>query len=215
MHWVNFPLLSIMAWSGLLIYWAYDPYRIGWGETTLFPFFPDGFYRALGVPRQLALGMGYHFAFAWAFTLNGIAYVLYTAFSGEWRHLTPRPRDARDALLVTLHELRLRKTAPPQGRYNAAQRFAYTGAVLLGVGLVVTGLAIYKPTQLAWLTSALGGYKAARMEHFILTLLVVGFFVVHVLQVIRAGWSNFRSMVVGYAPVPPAADKPTETPRAD
>lgn len=197
MHWVNFPLLAVMAWSGLLIYWAYDPYRIGWGEATLVRFFPDGFYRALGIPFRLAEGMAFHFAFAWLFALNGVAYVLYTAASGEWRHLVPRLRDVRDALLVTLHDLGLRKTAPPQGRYNAAQRIAYTAAVAMGAGLVVTGLAIWKPTQFAWLTSALGGYRAARLDHFVLTLLVVGFFVVHVAQVVRAGWSNFRSMVVG------------------
>ena len=35
-HWVNFPLLSAMIFSGLLIYWAYDPYRIGLGGITLF-----------------------------------------------------------------------------------------------------------------------------------------------------------------------------------
>ena len=28
-HWLNFPLLAIMIWSGLLIYWANDVYKIG------------------------------------------------------------------------------------------------------------------------------------------------------------------------------------------
>ena len=87
-HWVNFPLLLAMIFSGLLIYWAYDPYRVGLGGITLFHFFPNWFYtvtdRGLtrvgqpGVVQNLALGMGLHFAFAWLFALNGIAYVLYT-----------------------------------------------------------------------------------------------------------------------------------------
>src|ERR1700712_3481475 len=34
-HWINFPILSIMIWSGILIYWANDIYRIGFGQTTL------------------------------------------------------------------------------------------------------------------------------------------------------------------------------------
>ena len=34
LHWVSFPFLFLMIWSGLLIYWANDVYRIGWGETT-------------------------------------------------------------------------------------------------------------------------------------------------------------------------------------
>ena len=28
-HWVNFPVLSLMTWSGLWIYWANDVYRLG------------------------------------------------------------------------------------------------------------------------------------------------------------------------------------------
>lgn len=35
LHWINFPLLALMIWSGALIYWANDVYRVGWGETTL------------------------------------------------------------------------------------------------------------------------------------------------------------------------------------
>jgi len=39
-HWVNFPLLTVMIWSGLLIYWANGVYRIGIGSWTLLEFFP-------------------------------------------------------------------------------------------------------------------------------------------------------------------------------
>ena len=49
-HWVNFPVLFLMIWSGLLIYWSNDVYRIGLGSYTLFSFFPQQFYEALGVP---------------------------------------------------------------------------------------------------------------------------------------------------------------------
>jgi thiosulfate reductase cytochrome b subunit len=213
MHWLNVPFLAVMLWSGLEIYWAYDPYRIAAGGATLVRFFPNGFYEALGVTRHLAEGMGYHFVFAWLFTLNGLAYVLYHALTGEWRDLAPRLRDLRDAALVTLHDLHLRKALPPQGRYNAAQHLAYAGTIALGAGMVVTGLAIYKPVQLAWLTTLLGGYKAARLEHFVMAFLLVAFVVVHLVQVARAGWSNFRGMVVGYEPSA-RAEQPAEEPAA-
>jgi thiosulfate reductase cytochrome b subunit len=72
-HWVNFPLLLAMMFSGLLIYWAYDPYRVGLGGVTLFHFFPNWFYNVTGVAQSLALGMALHFAFAWLFAVNGIA----------------------------------------------------------------------------------------------------------------------------------------------
>jgi hypothetical protein len=43
----------------------------------------------------------------------------------------------------------------------------------------------------------LGGYPMARLEHFALTIGYVAFFVIHIAQVARAGWNNFRAMVIG------------------
>ncbi len=71
-HWINFPVLAIMIWSGLLIYWANDVYKIGFGDKTLLKFFPDSFYKALHIPFNLAEGMAYHFVFMWLFFLNGL-----------------------------------------------------------------------------------------------------------------------------------------------
>ena len=38
-----------MIWSGALIYWANDVYRVGLGSFTLFHFFPDWFYNLTGI----------------------------------------------------------------------------------------------------------------------------------------------------------------------
>ena len=35
MHWINFPVLAIMIWSGLLIYWANDIYKVNLGIGTI------------------------------------------------------------------------------------------------------------------------------------------------------------------------------------
>ncbi len=72
----------------------------------------------------------------------------------------------------------------------------------MGFFMLLTGLAIYKPTQLYWLCAMLGGYEWARAEHFILTILFVLFFVIHIIQVIIAGWKNFRSMITGFDVIP-------------
>jgi thiosulfate reductase cytochrome b subunit len=197
MHWINFPVLTLMIWSGLLIYWAYDVYEIGVGPFSIH-LFPDWFYQALRLEGQLATGMSWHFTFAWVFALNGLAYVLYTLFSGEWRYLLPNRSTPAEAWHVLLHDLRLRKEPLPRRKFNGAQRLAYTGIILMGAGSVLTGLAIYKPVQLWWLTALLGGYEWARWEHFWLTIGYVLFFVVHVVEVIRAGWNNFRAMISGY-----------------
>jgi thiosulfate reductase cytochrome b subunit len=206
MHWINFPVLFTMIWSGLLIYWndsdnAYRHphaiYRIGIGKFTLIRFFPDWFWKLINAPYHVTEGLGYHFFFMWIFAINGICYVLFLTFSGEWRFMVPLRRSFRDAIQVTLVDLHLRKGLPDQTKYNGAQRIAYTVVVLMGFGSLVTGLSIYKPTQVHWLTSILGGYEMARWEHFWLTLSFIGFFIIHVAQVILAGWNNFRSMVSG------------------
>jgi thiosulfate reductase cytochrome b subunit len=197
-HWINFPILFGMIYSGLLIYWANDPYFIGWGSVQLFHFFPNWFYNLLGLDHKLAIGMAWHFFLMWIFAINGFVYVAYTILSGEWRYLFPDRHSFREAFLVILHDLGLRKTLPPQSRFNAAQRIAYTGIVVMGFGSLVTGLAIYKYVQFGWLATALGGYQAARLEHFALTIGYLLFFLMHVAQVARAGWNNFRGMVTGY-----------------
>src|SRR5262249_23625854 len=143
-HWLNVPLLAVMIWSGLLIYWANDVYRIGYGSTMLFHFFPDWFYDTFHLGQRLADGMALPFFFMWLFALNGLAYVLYTIFSGEWRYLVPRRGSFREAIQVVLHDLHLSKTEPPRRKFNAAQQFAYTGVVLMGALSLLTGLAIYK-----------------------------------------------------------------------
>lgn len=197
-HWINFPLLTLMIWSGMLIYWGNDVYRVGWGGFTLFKFFPSWFYDALNLKQRLAEGMAWHFLFMWLFAINGVAYVVYTAISGEWRYLVPNAQSVREAIQVTLYDLGLRKVHPPRRKFNGAQQIAYSSIILMGAGSLVTGLAIYKPVQLSWLTSLLGGYSLVRIEHFLLTIGYVLFFVVHIAQVVRAGWNNFRAMVTGY-----------------
>ena len=198
LHWINFPLLTMMIWSGLLIYWANAVYGFKIFGYELFNFFPPWFYETLGIPKRLAEGISLHFFFMWLFAANGLIYVIYLIFSGEWRALLPVPGSFKRAALVSLHDLHIVKKLPPQGKYNDAQRIAYTGVIVLGFAAIVTGLAIYKPLQLAWLTTLLGGYEWARWEHFWVMVFFVLFFVVHVVQVALAGWNNFRSMVSGY-----------------
>jgi len=197
-HWVNFPLLAIMIWSGMLIYWANDVYTVTIFGHTFVRFFPQWFYNTLHIPQRLAEGMAFHFLFMWFFTLNGIFYVLYTLISGEWRELWLKRRSFKEAWQVVLHDLHIRKTAPPQNKYNAAQRVAYSAIILMGIGSVLTGLAIYKPVQFNWLAWLLGGYHLARIWHFVLTIGYVLFFLIHIIQVILAGWNNFRSVVSGF-----------------
>lgn len=197
-HWINFPVLFLMIWSGMLIYWGNDVYKIVIGGKVVFNFFPEGFYKFFNISHRLSEGMALHFLFMWFFFANGVLYVLYTIISGDWRELVPQKKSFKEAWQVVLYDLHIRKTAPPQNKYNAAQRIAYTSIIVMGFGSIVTGLAIYKPVQFNWLCWLCGGYHLARIFHFALTLGYVFFFLIHIFQVIMAGWKNFQSVITGF-----------------
>jgi thiosulfate reductase cytochrome b subunit len=183
-HWLNVPLLVIMWGSGLQILAAYPSLGPRGAAYAWYPF------HGIAPPAWLRLGdwlagsRHFHFAFAWFFVLNGIVYVLYLASSGEWRRrLFWPPRDTRNALSTLAYYLRLRKTAPPQTLYNGLQRLAYTTVLPLALLQIASGLAIYKPVQLHWLTSLLGGYDSARAVHLLGLACLALFSVMHVVMV--------------------------------
>ena len=131
--------------------------------------------------------------------VNGLLYLAWTVGSGAWRTIVPRRGTLREAAGVVKHDLGISKSPPiSSGGYNGAQRIAYSIAIGMGIGLVLTGLAIFRPVQLGWLTRRLGGYQMARAEHFWLTMAMLVFIAIHVLQVLRAGWNTLRSMIVGF-----------------
>ena len=157
MHWLNFPLLTVMIWSGLRIYWAdlRDPNVLGVGGWEVFTFFPDWINGPLGLERKLARGMAFHFSFGWLFLLNGLFFAAYLSRTKGWRNFVPSLSDLRNIGPLLLHEIGLRKEAPPQGKYNVMQQLSYGGILIMGLLATLTGFAIYKPTQLSPLTLSL------------------------------------------------------------
>lgn len=188
-HWMNLPFLFLMIWSGILIYWANDVYP---------GFFPDWFYKFFRIGGRLAEGMWIHFFVGWLFVFNGLIYLIWFFVSGHWREVIPGLTDFKNALPTILHDMGLREEAPPHGKFNAMQKIAYTSAIGMGVLAVLSGFAVYKPVQLSWLAACFGGYEGARLIHFIMMVSLCLFIAVHIVQVIRAGWNNFRAMVAGF-----------------
>lgn len=196
-HWGSFLLIFGMISSGLQIYRAYPRFGERGG-----PYFPNLFQNTVfpewsRLGGWLAGGINWHFTLMWPLMAAGALYIIYLAVSGEWRKLVFRPRDARPALEMVKYYLRIRKDHPPQGKHNALQKGAYTGIVLLGVLSVLTGLAMWKPVQLAWLTAAFGGFQAARYWHFIAVWLFVAFTIMHVLLVFIVDPASLRAMITG------------------
>jgi thiosulfate reductase cytochrome b subunit len=198
-HWLNAVLLLGMIASGLQIYLAYAHFG---PRTAPYPL-PNPFDGG-GIPRWarlggwLAGGLNWHFALAWPFVLSGLLYLGFLIASGEWRSLLFRPRDLRPAVQMQLYYLRLRREHPPQGKHNALQKGAYTAIVTLGALSVLTGFAIYKPVQLAWLTTLFGGYELARYWHFVAVWIFVAFTLLHIVLVLVVDPASLRAMVTGW-----------------
>lgn len=198
-HWLNAILLLGMIASGLQIYGAFSHFGIR-GESFPLPNPLAG----TPIPRWgrlggwLAGGLNWHFALAWPFVITGLVYLLFLVVTGEWRSLLFRPRDVAPALQMQLYYLRLRKDHPAQGKHNALQKGAYTFIFLLGVLSVLTGFAVYKPVQLAWLTSLFGGYELARYWHFVAVWVFVGFTLLHVALVFLVDPASLRAMITGW-----------------
>jgi thiosulfate reductase cytochrome b subunit len=196
-HWAAALLLAGMVTSGLQIYGAYTRFGERGGPYYPNPFQGRTFPEAVRLGGWLAGGINWHFLLMWPLVAVGLLYVGYLSISGEWRKLVFRPRDVRPAIEMQKYYLRLRKDHPPQGKHNALQKLAYSGVILLAALSIFTGLAIYKPVQLAWLTGLFGGFQAARYWHFLAVWLFVAFAVVHVALVFIADPASLRAMVTG------------------
>jgi thiosulfate reductase cytochrome b subunit len=162
--------------------------------------------------QDLATGRVVHFFFAWVLSVTLLAWLLGSLANGHLlRDLAPRPSDIRNLPRDIADHARLR-FHHVRG-YNTLQKLAY-GAVLFVLLplMILTGLAM-SPTMnaaLPLLPEILGGRQTARTIHFVVMLLLVGFFVIHMLMIIAAGPLNeLRSIVTGwYRTDPPADNRP-------
>jgi len=168
-HWVNVFALTCMVMSGWAIYNA----------TPIFSFsFPA--WVTLG--GWLGGAVAWHFAAMWLQVANGLFYLAYGVASGHFRrHFLPlRGRDiARDTLLALRGHL-----SHQTGTYNAVQRLFYVFVLLMGVLVVASGLAIWKPVQFSVLTELFGGFDTARLVHFIAMAGIVSFVAIHLVMVV-------------------------------
>ncbi|HEX5386648.1 MAG TPA: cytochrome b/b6 domain-containing protein [Gemmatimonadales bacterium] len=202
-HWINAVVLAGLIASGLQIYMAFQHFGMK-GNVYPVPNPFDARHLQRGFPEWsrlggwLAGGINWHFALAWPFVITGIVYVAFLVLTGEWRSLVFRPRDTKAAIQMQLYYLRLRKEHPPQGKHNALQKAAYTFIVLLGAISALTGFAVYKPVELAWLTRLFGGYELARYWHFLAVWTFIVFTIVHVVLVFTVDPASLRGMLTGW-----------------
>jgi len=196
-HWVNAVALKIMVGSGLRIFNAYPRFARRGSTFCCYPFegksIPPGFTFGgwLGGARH------WHFAMMWVLVVNGIIYLAYVYLHGEWRDIVPMRGFFRNAWEMMRFYLFIRKDHPIQGKHNALQRGSYFVLPWIALLAVVSGIAIWKPVQLAPLTDLMGGYVWARYWHFLAMTLLVILSVVHVFMVFAVDPYSLKSMITG------------------
>ena len=181
-HWINAFAMLVMIGSGWEIYNA----------SPLFGFTFPG---SITLGGWLAGALLWHFAAMWLLAVNGIIYVAFGLATGRFRSkLLPIRPD--EVIADTKAALAFKLAHDDLSKYNAVQRVLYAGIIVVAVVIVLSGLSIWKPVQLQWLTALFGGYDAARYVHFFCMAAIVGFLVVHVLLALLVP-KSLRAMVTG------------------
>jgi len=196
-HWVNALALGIMIGSGLRIFNAYPAFARKGESFCCYPFAGRAIPSWLTFGGWLAGARHWHFAAMWILVANALVYLGFIYLHGEWRDLAPRRGLGRDAWQMVRFYVALRKDHPHQGKHNALQRLAYFSMPWVGAASVLSGLAIWKPVQLAPLTWIMGGYVWARYWHFLAMLALVVLTLGHVFMVFTVDPYALRSIVTG------------------
>jgi len=181
-HWINAVAMILMIMSGWQIYNAS-------------PLFDFKFAKSITLGDWLGGALLWHFAAMWLLMVNGLVYLTLGIATGRFARkllpITPAGviSDAKAALTGRLSHDDLT-------RYNYVQKLLYAGIIVVGIVIVLSGLSIWKPVQLQWLTALFGGYDVARYVHFICMSAIVAFLVVHVALAMLVP-KALRAMIIG------------------
>ncbi len=168
-HWLNAVAIVVLTLSGWRIYNAS-------------PFFDFSFDRDYTLGGWLGGALLWHFAAMWLLGASFAIYLLANLVGGRlWRQFLPVSPAAVVSDLVAALSGRL--VHDDSGRYNAVQKLAYLGVMVLSVLAIASGLVLWKSVQFPLLRTLLGGYDNARVVHFLAMAGFVAFFAVHVVMV--------------------------------
>ncbi|HEV3498784.1 MAG TPA: cytochrome b/b6 domain-containing protein [Bradyrhizobium sp.] len=181
-HWINAVAMVLMIMSGWQIYNAS-------------PLFDFRFSHSITLGGWLGGALLWHFAAMWLLMVNGLVYLALGFATGRFRKkllpITPAGviSDARAALTGKLSHDDL-------SRYNYVQKLLYAGIIVVGIVIVLSGLSIWKPVQLQYLTALFGGYDFARYVHFTCMAAICAFLIVHVALALLVP-KSLRAMIIG------------------
>jgi len=168
----------------------------GWQIYNASPLFSWlRFSHSITIGGWLAGALLWHFAAMWLLMINGLVYLITGLATGRFRKkllpITPAGvlADLKAALTFKLAHDDL-------SVYNSVQKLLYAGIIVVGVVIVLSGLSIWKPVQLQYLTALFGGYDIARYVHFVCMSLICLFMIVHVALAVLVP-KSLRAMIIG------------------
>ena len=216
-HWLTTIAFLALLVSGGEIVLSHP--RFYWGETgnvNMQPWLnlhlpssrhsvPTGYGYVL--PDQNGWSRYLHFQAAWLAVATALFYGTFGLVSGHFRrNLLPAKSDLsfkRIGVSVGRHWRFERPTADEAWSYNVLQRMTYVLVVFVFFPLMIwTGLAMSFGFTAAFPLAVrlLGGQQTARSLHFLATILLVLFLVVHIVMIVVAGFRNrMRAMLTGRA----------------
>ena len=167
-HGLNILSLLAMIGSGLRIYNANPVF--GGRAGSHFPNF-------MTLGDGLSAGRHWHFAAMWFFSFNLLIYGIYIFLTRRWKRR-----------FVSSSDIEALKTGQnPKRKSYAWHRLVYTAIIPILLLAIASGLAMYKPAQLSWLSGLFINWQILRTVHFITVPIVLGFAIVHSLLALKVG----------------------------
>ncbi len=182
LHWINAVAIILMIMSGWQIYNAS-------------PLFDFTFSHSITLGGWLGGALLWHFAAMWLLMVNGLVYLALGLATGRFRKKL-LPISPSGVISDTKAALTGRLSHDDLTKYNYVQKLLYAGIIVVGVVIVLSGLSIWKPVQLQWLTALFGGYDVARYVHFFCMAAICALLVVHVALALLVP-KSLRAMIIG------------------
>jgi thiosulfate reductase cytochrome b subunit len=214
-HWLTALAFLALAVTGGEIVLSHP--RFYWGETgnvNMRPWLnlhlpssrdtvPTGYGYVL--PDQNGWSRYLHFEAAWLLIATGLLYVIWGFFNGHFRRNVFPDRGGLSPKALgssLLSHLRFERPGPEEvWSYNVLQRLSYLIVIFVLFPLMIwTGLAMSFSFDAAFpaAVTLLGGHQTARSLHFLITILLVLFLLVHVFMIAFAGFlTRMRAMITG------------------
>lgn len=214
-HWLTTLAFVALLVSGVEVLLSHP--RFYWGETGNVretPLFvipvpasrsqvPTGYDYVL--PDQNGWSRYLHFQSAWLLGFTGVAYLVSGVRRGHFRrNLVPAAPDLKWVVLRRAIAEHLRFSPASAGdpwSYNVLQRIAYLLVIFALVPCVIwTGLAMSPAFAAVWPSTVtlLGGRQSARTLHFVVSMALTLFVLVHLAMLVLAGFTaRVRAMITG------------------